>query len=159
MRSAGGLYNGLMAKFPSKDYQYKVVSAGIALGLCVVQQYTIPGAKLPLESAFRRSWGRWAHSDQFPAIGKVFDLGVPTVDPYIALMSNDERTQIPRVPFYWDRGGLGYQVFGREGWDWDSSKQSDLDFVAELLTEDPTVPASAWEDLARDMLTELAAKE
>lgn len=147
-----------MKKFPNKDYQYKAVSAGIALGLCMKGTYTIPGAKLPLESAFRRSWGRWEHKERFPAIGKVFDLGVPTVDPYIALTSNNERTQTPRVPFYWDHGGLGYQVYGRDGWDWDSSDQSDLDFVAALLTDGPNVPATAWETLAQDLLSELTGE-
>ena len=148
-----------MEKAPSKEFQYKAVSAGVALGLCVAEQYIIPGAKLPLESAFKRAWQRWAHKGSFPAVGKVFDFSVPTRDPYLVLISNNERTLTPRVPFYWGRGGLGYQVFGRDGWEWDSSEQSELDFVAELLTDGPTVPAGAWADLATDMLTELAAKE
>lgn len=152
-------YTGHMMKLPSRDYQYKAVSAGIALGLCMLEQYTVPGAKLPLESAFRRSWRRWAHKEQFPSIGKVFDLGVPTVDPYIALTSNNQRTQTPRVPFYWDRGGLGYKIYSRSDDGWNPFEDSEADFVAGLISEDPTIPATAWEALARDILAELADNE
>lgn len=148
-----------MTKFPSKDYQYKAVSAGIALGLCMADQYTIPGAKLPLEFAFKNSWKRWAYKEYFPAIGKVFDFSVPTKDPYLVLTSNNERTQIPRVPFYWERGGLGYQIYSRSDDGWNPFEDSEADFVAGLLSAGPTISATEWEGLARDILAELDNKE
>ncbi|MFJ6355416.1 hypothetical protein [Pseudarthrobacter oxydans] len=148
-----------MATAPSKDFQYKAVSAGVALGLCMVGRYQVPSAKLPLEFSFKRAWQRWEYKERFPAVGKVFALGVPTVDPYIALTSADSRVQTPRVPFYWDRGeNGGYQIYGRESWDWDTDNPEDLELVAGHLSDSPTIPPAAWESLARDLLTELDGK-
>lgn len=145
-----------MATTPSKDFQYKAVSAGIALGLCIVGRYTVPSAKLPLEFAFQRAWKRWDYKDRFPAVGKVFALGVPTVDPYIALTSADRRVRTPHVPFYWDDGEQGgYQIYGRDGSDWDPDLPEDLEMVADHLSDHPMIPAAAWESLARDLLAEL----
>lgn len=152
-------YNLGMSKTPSRDFQYKAVSAGIALGLCIADRYTVPGAKLPLEFSFQRAWKRWEHKDRFPAIGKVFALGVPTVDPYIVLTSADERVRTPYVPFYWGDGEQGgYQIYGRQGSDWDPSQVEDLELVASHLSHDPVIPPAAWESLARDLLEELDAR-
>ncbi|WP_432244921.1 hypothetical protein ACRB8A_14375 [Arthrobacter sp. G.S.26] len=147
-----------MAKTQDKNFQYKAVSAGIALGLCMIGRYHVPSAKLPLEFAFQHAWQQWKHKERFPAVGKLFALGVPTVDPYIALVSADERVRTPYVPFYWDDGEQGgYQVYGREGSDWDPDLPEDLQLVAGGLASDPTIPAAAWESLARDLLAELDA--
>ena len=148
-----------MATTQDKNSQYKAVSAGIALGMCIIGRYNVPSAKLPLEFAFQHAWQRWEHKGRFPAVGKVFALGVPTVDPYIALTSVDRRVRTPYVPFYWDDGEQGgYQIYGREHSDWDSDSQEDLELVAGHLTESPTIPPAAWESLARDLLAELDAK-
>lgn len=148
-----------MTTAPSKDFQYKAVSAGIALGLCMIGRYHVPSAKLPLEFAFQRAWQRWDHNARFPALGKVFALGVPTVDPYIALTSADQRVRTPYVPFYWDDGDKGgYQIYGRDGSDWDPDQPEDLELAAGHLSDNPTIPAAAWESLARDLLSELDTK-
>jgi len=147
-----------MTSTPTKDFQYKAVSAGIALGLCIVGRHQIPSAKLSLEFAFKDAWQRWEHKDRFPAVGKLFDLGVPTVDPYIALTSADERVRTPYVPFYWDSEKAGYRIYGRDGSDWDPDRPEDLELVAGHLSQDPTIPASAWESLAKDLLAGLDAK-
>ncbi|MGM0929218.1 MAG: hypothetical protein ACQEXN_05875 [Actinomycetota bacterium] len=115
--------------------------------------------KLGLEFVFKRAWQRWEHRDTFPAGGKVFDLGVPTVDPYIVLTQLDERVRTPYVPFYWDDGEHGgYQIYARDGSTWDLDLPSDLDRVAASLSEDPVISAVAWEALAKDLLAELDAQ-
>ncbi|MDJ0317858.1 hypothetical protein [Arthrobacter antibioticus] len=147
-----------MQKSPNRDFQYKAVSAGIALGMCILERYELPGAKMPLEFAFENAWRSWGHRIRFPAMDKVFDFNVPTQDPYIVLTSANERVQTPRVPYYWDDGELGgHQIYGRDGWEWDPTIQDDADFVAGLLTDDPTIPARAWKALARALFAELDA--
>lgn len=147
-----------MSKTPNKDFQYKAVSAGIALGLCMVGRYTVPSAKLQLEFAFKRAWNQWDHQGRFPSVGKLFALDIPTEDPYIAFISANERVRTPHVPFYWDNGDQGnYQVYGREGSTWDADIPEDLDFVASLLSQDPTIPPAAWEELAKNLLAHLDA--
>jgi hypothetical protein len=148
-----------MAATQDKNFQYKSVSAGIALGLCMLGRYEVPSAKLPLEFAFQRAWQRWEHKARFPAVGKVFALGVPTVDPYIALTSADRRVRTPYVPFYWDDGEQGgYQIYGRDGSDWDPDRPEDLELVAGHISQGPAIPPAAWELLARDLLAELDAE-
>lgn len=127
--------------------------------MCMLERHELPGAKMQLEFAFEHAWRAWPHRNRFPSVDKVFDFNVPTQDPYIVLTSANERVQTPRVPYYWGDGKSGgHQIYGRDGWEWDPAIQDDADFVAGLLTDGPTIPASVWEALARKLLEELDAK-
>lgn len=139
----------------SKQDQYKTVSAGLALGLCMMERYEIPSGKLTVEFAFYPAWRKWGHAHRFPAVTEsVYSTG-PALDLYWILQEYDERKRTPWVPFYWDSAGPSLVIYARDGSDWDPDVPEDLDLAARGVTDSPVIPAEAWKDLARDFLAEL----
>ena len=144
-----------MATNPTSKAQQQQVSAGLALGLCMLERYSIPSGKQKVEFSFRRAWRDWDHSPLYPAMNRVVDLSQPTVDPYYALLSAGDNIRRLALPYYWDRNGRTLTIYGRDGSDWDIDDPDDIDWVAQQLHDSEPPPAAAWRDLAAAFLSEL----
>lgn len=128
--------------------QTYAVSAGLALGLLSLGVDTLPPAQpMMIELSFARAWRGWPQRTYFPHVSNQVNRMRFNERQITAATSTSGRRFNPY--FYWE-SGFPARLAVLDHKLWNPSTDDDLDFSARLI--EPTVPWTAWQELAVSFL-------